>query len=186
MIRVVRVLIILRVAGITIRRRPREFAVDMALQARNVYVGSGQWKAGEPRVIEGRARPARGAVADRAIPRETGLDVVGVRRSVVVLHVAAVAICRGSLEAPSNVTRGAFKRRVHPRQSKTREFQVIELCSEPCIRRMARFASGRESRSLVVRFGGLLIVGGVAGKAGSGEAGELADCFPFMAVRALQ
>lgn len=48
----------------------------------------------EPCVIEGRAQPAAGGMASCAARRETCRDVVWIRRSAVILRMAAVAIGR--------------------------------------------------------------------------------------------
>lgn len=48
----------------------------------------------EPRVIEGRAQPAGGAMARRAGRREPRRDVVWIRRAAVIFRMAAVAVGR--------------------------------------------------------------------------------------------
>jgi len=137
-------------------------------------------------VIEGRAQPTRRVVTDRAITRETGLYVVRVRRPVKVLHMTAIAICRRPFEAASNVACCACERGMHSRQSKACELQVVELCVEPGISRMAGLAGCGEVQGFVIRLRGLLIVGCMTGKAGCGKACELAHRFSFVAVSALQ
>jgi len=121
-----------------------------------------------------------------AITWESGLDVVRVRRPIVGLHMAAIAIRGSPFEAASNVTCGAFERRMYSRQRKAREFQVVELCPKPGISRVAGLAGCREVQGFVVRLGGLLVVARVAGKAGGGEARELAHRFSFVAVGTLE
>ncbi len=80
-------------ARIAIGRRPGKFSVDVALRARNIYVGSHQRKP-RLRVIEFGARPRRRRVADRAVSGETRLHVIRVCRGLVILDMAGVAIGR--------------------------------------------------------------------------------------------
>ena len=92
-VRIRRALVIFDVAGIAIRRRACKFSVDVALRARNVYMGSGQrkWRL---RVIEYRASPRCRRVANRAVRRETRLHVIRIRCALVILDVARIAIGR--------------------------------------------------------------------------------------------
>src|SRR5712691_11426885 len=75
MVRVLRAVEILSVAGGTVCRCPREFAVDMALLTRHAGVRAGQRKLGECIVIEPNTLPAPHSTTRRAIVRKALLVV---------------------------------------------------------------------------------------------------------------
>lgn len=130
-IRVVRLLVILAVAVVAIGRHPSKPPGGVALRAGNVDMGAGQRKLCEPSVIESLGSPARGAMTHGAIAREADFDVARVRRPVIVLHMAAVAIRRSASEAAPDMTRATLESCMDPCQSKARELQVVKLCAEP-------------------------------------------------------
>ena len=71
-------------------------------------------------MIEGGARPVGGAVADRAVSGEAGLDVVGIGRGCEVCLVASVAVGGHCGEVIVDVTRRARHRSVSARQREWR------------------------------------------------------------------
>ncbi len=156
MVRVLRAVEILGVAGGTVCRRPREFAVDVALLARHAGVRAGQRKLGEHIVIEPRALPAHRGVALRAILRKTRPDVIRVLCGVEIFPMAAEAIGRGALKAPTGVARRAFQLRVNSSEHESGELRVVELGALPGVHRMAGLAGGRKLQSGMARRFGLL------------------------------
>ena len=90
MIRIRRAVIERNMASAAIRGRVCEGAVAMALRTLHGRMRTGQR---ERRfcVVKGRAGPVGGAVADRAVSRESSLDVIGIRRAVIQRNMASAA-----------------------------------------------------------------------------------------------
>ncbi len=151
MVRVLRAVEILGVAGGTVCRCPREFAVDMALLARHAGVRAGQRKLGERIVIEPRTLPAHRGMALRAILRKARSDVIRVLCGVEIFPMAAEAIGRGALEAPTGVACRAFQLRVNPSEHESGELRVVELGALPGVHRMAGLAGGRKLQGGMTR-----------------------------------
>ena len=156
MVRVLRAVEILGVAGGTVCRCPREFAVDMALLARHAGVRAGQRKLGERIVIEPRTLPAHRGMALRAILRKARSDVIRVLCGVEIFPMASEAIGRGALEAPTGVACRAFQLRVNPSEHESGELRVVELGALPGVHRMAGLAGRRKLQSGMARRFGLL------------------------------
>ena len=139
----------------------------MALLARSAAVPSGQRK---PRraVIENRALPLRRGMTGGAFLAETGIDVVEIRGFVEVIQVACDA--RGGCAAiGTGMARLARYRSMRSAQLKPGS-AVIKPGPLPLGRRVAAVTVERESGSAVVRALGIVVVGRVAGSAGSGGA----------------
>ena len=132
-------------------------------------------------VVELRAVPLRRGVANGAILREAGLQVIGAVRRLIVLHVAAIAIGRRARESSSHVALGASHCRVSSGQRELGRI-VIKVCALPAAGRMAGVAFGRKLRLNVIGIGGVLEIGKMAARAIGRCAGELAA---HMAGRAL-
>jgi len=185
--RIVSAVVFLHMTRSAVCRRAGELTVDMALIARHSVVLRDQREFGGRVVVKSRIQPARRVVAGRAERGcETSLRVGRVVRGVVILRVAAVAIRRCAFEFPADVASRAFQSCVHACQGEAREFQVVEFRAKPGIGAVTGFAGRREPRSFVIRRDRPLEVGRVAGKAGGGEAGELARGLAFVAVHALE
>lgn len=174
MVRVLRAVEVLRVAGGTVCRRPREFAVDVALLARHAGVRAGQRKLGEHIVIEARALPAHRGVALRAILRKTRPDVIRVLCGVEIFPMAAEAIGRGALKAPTGVARRASQLHVNSSEHESGELRVVELGALPGVHRMAGLAGGRKLQSGMTRRLSLLKIPNVASYAVGRQSSEAA------------
>jgi hypothetical protein len=102
-------------------------------------------------VVEGRRGPGSFIVAERAVRREAGRDVVRVRRSVVVAQVTALAGVR-RVRVPVRVALVAVHVRVRAVQREAGAGGVIEAARRPTIGRVALRAVVAEVRLRVVRF----------------------------------
>src|SRR3989475_11012465 len=151
MVRVLRAVEILGVAGGTVCRCPREVAADMALLARHAGVRAGQRKLGERIVIEPRTLPAHRGMALRAILRKARSDVIRVLCGVEIFPMASEAIGRGALEAPAGVACRAFQLRGNPSEHESGELRVVELGALPGVHRMAGPAGGRKVPGRIVQ-----------------------------------
>ena len=107
--------------------------------------------------------------------------VAGIIGLLIVRHVAAYAVCRGSLEPSANVAGRAGQGRVHARQGKAGEFQVIKFHAEPCIHVVAFLAGRREPGADVGRTCGFLKILGVAGITFRRHSGEITQSPIFVA-----
>ena len=133
-----------------------------------------QRKIRELRMIEGCPHPARGRMARAAIVREGGGHVIGIRGSIKVSGVAAVAIHGSSLELAADVARGAIQLGVHAGQREAGDRRMIERCAEPVVRAVAGFAGRGEIQRFVVNHARRVqVIHHVAGSAVRAQAGEL-------------
>ena len=82
--------VLVRVARVAGRAQGRVLAARVALRASRGGVFAGERELGLA-VIEGRAQPVGGRVAERTILREAGRDVIGIGGALVVLQVARIA-----------------------------------------------------------------------------------------------
>lgn len=101
-------------------------------------------------MVERRAGPVRGAVAQRAILREARCCMTRVRRRSVFCQVTRIACCRQCCVLPTRMTLLASQSRMLSRQREF-ELRVIKCRIGPVRRCMARFASCRERSCNVVR-----------------------------------
>lgn len=147
-------------------------SVDVTLGARCGHVRSSQ---GETRlaVIECRISPRRRGVATGAGGRDSGLGVIGVRRSLEILHVARNAIRRSAGELAVHVALRAGNSHMGAGQREFSERVVIEGRGLPGRGGVAALASLRESRLHVIRIRRLLEIGEMAAHAGRGRSGKL-------------
>ncbi len=101
--RIGRAIVVRRMAGVAVGRRPGEDVVDVATGAGYVHMGSRQ---GERRgaVVESGRSERSGVVADRTVCREACSDVIRVRRAVELGLVTADARRRQSGKLPVGVT----------------------------------------------------------------------------------
>ena len=112
-------------------------------------------------MVEACARPICGRVTNRAISRETGLDVVRIRRACEICLVASVASGRKGCKVVACVTRIASHGGVRARQ-RERCFRVIEGCACPGRCCVALRAVRREGGGSVVWIRGAGVIGLVA------------------------
>lgn len=129
--------------------------------------------------------PRRGGVASLALLREPRLNVVRIRRAVVIGSVAPIAIRGRACELPIDVASRAGQCGMRAGQSEAGEFQVIEFCVEPRIRAVAAFACGGKIERLMIWVECLLKIRIVAGNAGGLKTHVLADGFSFVAINAI-
>jgi len=154
------------------RRRPREAAVHVARSAVRRPVLAAERE--EAIVVEACSRPARGrlAVAARAVRRKSRLEMIGVRRALVVPPMAIVAVGGGSGEDAAGMARRAIDGLVL--SAKREEPIVVELRAFPARRvlLMALQAVGGEARLLMIGVLGGLEVRPVAAETVGGSPGE--------------
>lgn len=94
--------------------------------------------------------------------------MIRIRRPVVILDVATVAVGWRPLELLVEMASSARKRGMRACQCETGELKMVELRVEPGICAMTGLASGGEAESFVVGIDCLLKLRGMAGNAGSG------------------
>jgi hypothetical protein len=151
------------VTRIAVRGRAGELTVDVATRAGHGGVGARQGKAGGV-VIESGRRPRRGVVADLTLLRESRRLVIGIIRLVVIAEMARHAGCVRNLEIPAHVATGAGK--LHMRAGQRKSCLVmVEASRRPGGRAVADRAIRGETGGGMIRIGGLLVVGKVAGGA---------------------
>lgn len=152
---------VILVARDTRRTQPCILAAGVARHAgqRDVCPRQGELRL---RMIELCSGPSRGRVADRTIGWEACGSVRGIRRTVVIIHMAGCTIGRRSRVFAVDVARGTRHADVQPRQREFRHRVVIKCRTGPRSRRMAVGARGRESRRSMVRIIGRVVVVGVA------------------------
>ena len=182
---VVRVLIILQVAGRASLVGQVEVPVGVALVALQGRVRSGQGKSHNA-VIEIGRLPGGGRVALLAGLRHAGGHVIGIGGFLIVRQVTAHTVCRGALISPAHVAGRAFQCRVHSGQRKAGKPQMVEFHSHPRIHAVTLNAAGGKARGQVVGTGGLLESLGVAGVAIRRHGCEIAQRAVFVARLAVQ
>jgi len=101
-------------------------------------------------VIESRRIPGAGVVASLARRRESCLRVGRIVGLVEVRHVTPDAGSWSPYELVACVACIAVQGCVRPRQSETRELQVVELCAHPVVHRVALFAGRRQIQRDVI------------------------------------
>ena len=138
-------------------------AVDVALRTATVRVRTGQRETGL-RVIELRARPLRGRVAERAVLRESGRHVVRILGALEILQVAADALRRRPGVLPVDVALAQATLVCAP-VSGNRVFEWSKVAPCPLHRRVAQRAVLREAGRHVIRIRGALEVLQVAADA---------------------
>ena len=165
-------LVILEVARHAICAERRILPVGVAQGAGDRGVCAGQWKFGGV-VIELRAEPLRGVVAQLAILREPGGDVIRVIGGLVVLQVARRAGGAQGRILTARMTLGAGRRRM---LSGKRELGgvVIEGGSQPLGGGVAELTTLRKTGRDVIGAGGGLVVLQVAGHAVGTDVGVVA------------
>lgn len=160
-------------AGDTSAGRPSEDVVGMALGAADRGVRPGQRKLGARGVVELSPLPLRRGVAQRAILREAGRDMIGVARVVEAAQVTGDAGGGGSGKLVVLVAQRAGCGGVGSGQGKMSGRVVIELRARPLSCRVAHGAKLGEPGENVIRIGRFVEIGEVAGDAGSVQAGKL-------------
>ena len=135
---------------------------------------AGQRERGLRSVIEGRSGPIRGGVAELAILRETGGDMVRIVGALVVLQVAGIAGGAQAFVDAARMALNASRGDVLAGQRERGLGGVIEFRAGPIDGGVALRAILREASGGVIRIGGALIVLQVAGIAGRGQRSVLA------------
>ena len=160
-------LVLLQVTAITSRRQRDVLVVDVAGSALNGRMFAGERELGLA-VIEGRAQPIGGRVAQLAILGKIRRDVIGRGSRLIFLQVAGIASRGQGGVLIVDMTAGASRGRMLSGQG---EFGgvVIEFGTQPVCCRMAKLAILRESRRNVIRRCGGLILFQVAGITGRGQ-----------------
>jgi hypothetical protein len=125
-------------------------------------------------MVELSSRPTRGCVANRAVGWESGLRVVGICRSLKILHVAAGARRRSTSELPVHVTLLARNIDVRTGEWELGEGVVVEARGLPGRGCVASLACCRKSRLQVVGLRRALEVLHVTSGARCRSSGELA------------
>jgi len=125
-IRIGCVVVVVDVARGTVRRRPGELAVDMALLARHVNVEPGQRELSGRVVIKLSPQPGGSVVTGDAGGGEACPLVVRVRRPVVVVDVTGSAVLTQAGKFPIDVAARASQSRVEPGQGESR-LRMVEF-----------------------------------------------------------
>src|SRR5437899_4331268 len=120
------VVVVVDVARGTVRRRPGELAVDMALLARHVNVEPGQRELSGRVVIKLSPQPGGSVVTGDAGGGEACRLVVRVRRAVVVVDVTGSAVLTQAGKFPIDVAARASQSRVEPGQGESR-LRMVEF-----------------------------------------------------------
>lgn len=184
-VRVVRVLIVLQVAGRARLVGQVEVPVGVALIALQSRVHASQGEAHNA-VIEIGRLPGGGRVALLACLRHAGGNVIGIRGFLIIRQVTAHTVCRSALISPADVARRAVQCRVHAGQRKPGKFQMVEFHSHPRVHVVTLNAAGRKARGHVVGAGSLLERLSVAGVAIRRHRSEIAQRAVLVARLAVQ
>jgi hypothetical protein len=161
-IRILRRLVVLQVAGLASRTQSGILIVHMARGASNAYVFTCQREPRAGVVIECCRSPGSRGVAGLAVLRKTCCGVVRIRRLLVIRQVAARARRTQTCIYAARMALRARRRRVAAGQWKSGGGVVIKYRRSPGSRRMARLTGLREAGRRMVRIGALLIVRQVA------------------------
>ncbi len=132
-------------AAITHRRQRCVLAARMALDTSHRDVRAGKRKF-RVVVIEARAAPVRGGVANLAILREARGDVIGIVRGLVFLQVAVIAGRAQGGVLPVAVALNAGSGDVRAGQRELGLRGVVKRCASPVNRGVAERAILREPR----------------------------------------
>lgn len=119
---------------------------------------------GEPGVIEGGSQPGCRGVAGRARGGEVRRQMVGIVRAQVISLVTRIAVGGCALVHTVDVTLHAGYGDVCASQRESR-LAVVKRCAVPGAGGMADLAIGGESRRLVIRIGGAVVVVEMTGNA---------------------
>lgn len=172
---VIRIRRIIEVGDVTrraIRGSSRKLSARMALHTGHVGMGARQ---GEPRgvVVECGALPLSGSVANRAILRVPGLQMVGTAGRLIILDMAAVAIGgRRRERSAAGMAGDALQRGVSAGQRELGGV-VIKCRALPVGGRMTGVALGGKIRQRMIGIGGVLEIGEMTAPAGRGRTREL-------------
>lgn len=150
MIGVCRSLVILLVASVAICGCARELVADVAARARHRDVCPGKRELREGVVVKSRALPAYRVVAGLARCWETCCYVIGIRSSLVIVYMAAIAVSRRALEPPADMARGAHQLGMRSDQGEPRHLRMIEAGAKPGVHAVAGFAGRRKIQRGVV------------------------------------
>ena len=121
---------------------------------RGVLAGQRKWRVV---VIKRRRNPGRSVMAQVALLRESGLNMVRVGRAVEIIQVAGGAGSAVQVVVAIDVALRTLQRHVSPSEWKTGG-RVIESCIRPGHSRMARVASLREPSLGVIGISRALVV----------------------------
>jgi hypothetical protein len=165
---------VLSMTAVAVGRSARITPRNVALPAILGCVGSRQRKLC-CRVIEFYTGPGVRVVASQAIVTESGLCVAGIFGRAEVLRVTTETVFGGSRESIADVALNASERSVRPRQRECGVLRVVKPGARPGVHVVAILAGQRQSRRLMVRRPGRLILTHVARNAGGAEADKLAD-----------
>lgn len=157
-------LVILQVAGRACGVGDVVIPVDVTQSALHIGMRSGERPPGL-RVIVRRGTPSYGRVADLALLRNSGGDVIGIRRRLIIPQVASDTSSAGQIEIAIRVALIALQLGVSARQWKS-DRVVVEVRWLPRRRAVAFLAVLRKPKSHVIGIARLLVVGQVAAHAG--------------------
>ena len=136
----------------------------VTLAAGRSGVRAGEREAGRGIVIESGASPLLRGVANRAVARKAGRNMVGIGCRFKYLTMTPGAVRTDAGVTPPRMTLPAIGRYMRPGQPKTTQV-VVELCSRPGRCGVAGFASRGEVAPAVIGIGRRLKVAGVATQA---------------------
>ena len=97
------------------------------------------------RVIELGSEPAGGGVAEAAIMRQVGLQVIGALRCIEGRLMACIASRWSALEVVVDMAGGAVQCGMHAGEGKAGHFKMIEFGSKPVVHRVAILTGGGEA-----------------------------------------
>ena len=172
MIGIVRVCEIGQVTAGAIRRSSGKVSVDVARNAFDADVGSGEPELGRI-VVEGRALPVGRGMTPAAVVREARGHVIRICRGGKCLRMTAIALGRSTLETVAGMTRCARQLGVGPRQAEMCKLRVVEFGALPLIHAVAYFARDRKIRGHMIHRTRLLEIALVATDARCAQADEL-------------
>ena len=151
-----------------------EVAVHMALGTRHTRVRSGQ-RERSLGVIERRALPIRGAVAQGTVGRKSSRLMIRIGGPVEIIQMAARAVGRRGRKRPADMALIAGQRGMCPRQRKLRG-RMVERCVFPLRGVVALGAIRGEPRQLMIRICRVVEVCDVTGGAICRRPGEFSAC----------
>ncbi len=157
MVRICRIVVVCRVAGVAIRRRVRKVIVDVTRRACERRVRSRQSESGRA-VVERRSCPRSRGMASFTGGREPCRGMVRICGAVEVVLVTRNAGCRQVRELSVSVTRRTLQGRVCASQCESCR-AVVERRSAPGCRGVTDGTVGWESGGQVIRVIGVVVVG---------------------------